>query len=70
MRYVEARYEQEYRDTAYRFYVTNSLQNIPQQKFCSISYADMINPKPKDNRTGDEIAIDFMERAGLTLGGI
>lgn len=69
MRYVEARYEQEYRDMAYRFYVTNSLQNIPQNKYCSVPFGEILNPKPRDDRSGDEIAMDIINKAGLKLGG-
>lgn len=52
---------------AYRFYVTNSLQNIPQSKYCTASFSEILKPKPKDTRTGDEIALDVMQKAGLSF---
>lgn len=30
-------------------------------------YIDIIKPKPKDTRTGDEIAADVIKKAGLKL---
>lgn len=68
MRYVKARLEQEQREMAYRLYVTDSLQNIPQQKFMTKRFADVIINKPEDTRTGDEIAAEVIAKAGLTLG--
>lgn len=67
MRYVNARYEQEYRDMAYRFYITNSLQNIPQNKYCTTSFSEIIKPKKVDQRSGDEIALDVIKKAGLSF---
>lgn len=64
MRYVEARVEQNYRDEAYRIYVTDSLQNIPQEKYLSKRYYDIICPI-QDNRSGDEIAADVINKLGL-----
>lgn len=68
MRYVEARIDDFNREEAYRFYVTKSLQLVPQNKYISTSYEDVLKPKKIDNRSGDEIAIDIMERAGLKFG--
>ena len=67
MRYVEARLEQEYRDEAYRIYVARSLQLIPKQEYISVDYVDMIYPKKKDTRSGDEIALDVIKNAGLSF---
>lgn len=69
MRYVEARIEQENRDEAYRIYVTKSLQLAPQNKFINVSYNDLLKPKKIDTRSGDEIALDIFERAGLSFEG-
>lgn len=68
MRYVEARLEDFLRDETYRIYVTQSLQLIPQSKFVSMTYHDMINGKKEDKRSGDEIALDIIQRAGLKFG--
>ena len=67
MRYVEARLDECQREETYRIYVTKSLQLFPQNKYLQSSYQDIINPKPRDNRTGDEIVADIMKRAGLTF---
>lgn len=70
MRYVVARLEDEERETAYRYYVSTSLQLIPQSKYLTRSLDDMLNPEKLkiDTRTGDEIADDIMKSAGLTFG--
>ena len=65
-----ARYKQIQRDLTYRIYVSDSLQNIPQNKFLTTRYYDLIyNTQQKaDNRTGDEIAADVINRLGLKVG--
>lgn len=68
MRYVEARIDDFNREEAYRFYVTKSLQLMPQNKYITASYQDVLKPKKIDTRSGDEIAADIMERAGLKFG--
>lgn len=75
MRYVVARYNEKQRDMAYRIYLTDSLKYIAENtarcveggQYLTARYIDVINPKPIDNRTGDEIAIDVMKRAGLSF---
>lgn len=65
-----ARYKQIQRDLTYRIYISDSLQNIPQNKFLTTRYYDLIyNTSQKtDNRTGDEIAADIINRLGLKVG--
>lgn len=68
MRYVVARIEEFNRDMTYRFYVSNSLQNIPQNKYTMTTLYDLLynqNEENEDNRTGDEIAFDIIAKAGL-----
>ena len=65
MRYVMARLEDYERDHAYRIYVTKSLQLIPQSRHLTVSYSDVLIPSKVDTRSGDDIAIDVMSRAGL-----
>ncbi len=65
MRYVEARIEEFSRDEAYRIFVTTSLQLAPQSKYVSKSYSELVDPKNEEKRTGDEIAKDIFEKAGL-----
>ena len=68
MRYVEARIKQESREEAYRIFVTKSLQLVPQNKFINISYLDLFETKQiDDKKTGDEIAVDIIQRAGLSF---
>lgn len=71
MRYVVARLEEYSREMTYRIYIANSLQNIPQNKYTALTLYDLLyNPveNEEDDRTGDEIALDIMQRAGLIFG--
>lgn len=69
MRYVIARLEDETREMAYRIYVTKSLQLAPQGKALTINYTDILKPAPEEEqKTGEEIAIDIIKRAGLIIG--
>ena len=59
---------------AYRIYVADCLRIISENtaKMCGGAYitakfADIINPKPADNRTGEEIASDIIKRAGIEV---
>ena len=65
MRYVEARSEEENRETTYRIFVTKSLQLIPQHKCLSKDYVDFLKPQVVDTRNSAEIVSDIMARAGL-----
>lgn len=67
MRYVEARLDEYQREEAYRFYLGKSLQLIPQNKWLKNDYFYFVNPekKPRESRSGDQIAADIMKRAGL-----
>ena len=69
MRYVLARLEEVEGAWAYRYYVTDSLQNIPRNKYTTKRFYDIIHPKPIDNKSGDEIAAEVIRAAGLTFGG-
>ena len=70
MRYVEARLETEQRETAYRNYISTSLQLIPQNKYLTHTFDEILHPEKikVDNRTGDEIAEDVIAQAGLNFG--
>lgn len=35
--------------------------------YITAKFADIINPKPVDNRTGEEIAADIIKRAGIEV---
>ena len=74
MRYAIARYQSQQRDFAYRIYVTDCLRIVTENtaKISNGSYTvakfeDIINPKPVDNRPGEEIAADVIKRAGIEV---
>lgn len=75
MRYVNARYNQQRRDLAYRIYVSDGLKAISENlsrvgggSYLIARYADLIDDsKQKDTRTGDEVAADVIKAAGLKL---
>ena len=74
MRYAMARYQSQQRDLAYRIYVTDCLRmvaentaKLSQGTYTAARFYDIINPKPADNRTGEEIAADIIKRAGIEV---
>ena len=74
MRYATARFNQHQRDLAYRIYVTDCLRIISENtakmgggSYITAKFSDIINPKPADNRTGEEIAADIIKRAGIEV---
>ena len=74
MRYAIARYQSQQRDLAYRIYVAECLRMVTENtaKISNGSYTvakfeDIINPKPVENRTGEEIAADIIKRAGIEV---
>lgn len=75
MRYVIARYKAEQREMAYRIFVTDCLRITTENtadlskegSYISKRYYDIINPAPVDDRTGDEIVLDIISRAGLEV---
>ena len=74
MRYAIARYQSQQRDLAYRIYVSNCLRIISENtakmgggSYVTADFTDIINPKPVDNRTGEEIAADIIKKAGLEV---
>ena len=74
MRYAMARYQSQQRDFAYRIYVTDCLRIISENtakmgggSYITAKSSDLINPKPADNRTGEEIAADIIKRAGIEV---
>lgn len=74
MRYAMARYQSQQRDLAYRIYVTDCLRIISENaakmfggSYITAKFADIINPKPVDKRTGEEIAANIIKRAGIEV---
>ena len=55
-------------------YIANGLKMLTENtakmvcgSYLSVSYTDIIHPKPKDERTGDEIVADVIMGAGLKI---
>ena len=74
MRYAMARYQSQQRDLAYRIYVAECLRIISENTakmgggpYITAKFEDIINPKPVDNRAGEEIAADIINRAGIEV---
>ena len=74
MRYATARFNQHQRDLAYRIYVADCLRmatentaKMSQGAYTAARFYDIINPKPVDNRSGNEIAADTIKRAGIEV---
>ncbi len=74
MRYAMARYQSQQRDLAYRIYVTDCLRMVTENtakisngSYTVAKFSDIINPKPVENRTGEEIAADIIKRAGIEV---
>lgn len=55
---------------AYRFYITDILYYQAQNKTLGIRFADYLDSleHPKPIKTGDEIAMDIIQGAGLKKG--
>lgn len=56
---------------AFRNYVSDLLKAIAERHEITVDYrySEIINPKKKDNRTGDEIALEVIRNAGLRIKG-
>ena len=74
MRYAIARYQSQQRDLAYRIYIADCLRMVTENtakavcgSYISAKFADIINPKPVDDRAGEEIAADIIKRAGIQV---
>lgn len=59
----------------YRVYMTDSVKALASTLAhanggteMSVRWLDLIDEKPTDNRTGDEIALDVIQKAGLKWG--
>ena len=61
---MKAKIEQDEQELAYKIYMTDSLKGIVGMKS---RWIDLIDRKPVDNRTGDEIAVDVIQKAGLIV---
>ena len=71
--YCISRYKHQQEEKQYRAYVTDTIMTICNNfatKFggsaIQVRYIDL--NKPVDTRTGDDVALDVITRAGLTFG--
>lgn len=62
-----ARFEKESVDEAYKLYVTDSLQIIPQHKYKTVRFYDVIHPKVMPDIDAESVVNDIAERAGLEI---
>ena len=74
MRYAMARYQSQQRDLAYRIYIADCLRILSENtakvgggSYITAKFADIINPKPVEKRTGEEIAADIIKQAGIEV---
>lgn len=69
MKYMVARFLQDYEDLSYRIYTTDMLRTMAMgMKYQSVQrYAELIDHAPKDTRSGEEIAADVIQRCGLKV---
>lgn len=72
--YCISRYKHRQEEKIYRGYIADALMHICNNianayggTTVETRYIDL--GKPADTRTGDDIAVDVIQRAGLTLGG-
>ena len=59
---------------AYRIYIADCLRIVSENtakmgggSYITARFSDIINPKPVDNRNGEEIAADIIKRAGIEV---
>ena len=69
MKYMVARFLQETEDLSYRIYTTDMLRVVAMgQRIQSVQrFAELIDHAPQDQRSGDEIAADVIQRCGLKV---
>lgn len=74
MRYATARFNQHQRDLAYRIYIADCLRILSENtakmgggSYITAKLSDIINPKPVEKRTGEEIAADIIKLAGIEV---
>ena len=67
-------FQKEQEEKAVKIYFAECLRVITENtakmsggSYISAKLSDIINPKPADNRTGEEIAADIIKRAGIEV---
>ena len=67
MRYVKAKIKEHNQTLAYRFYIAETLYHQAEGNRIIQRLPDIYYPKPKDDRDGDDIAIDIISALGLKI---
>ena len=69
MNYITALFKKEQQEMLFRVYVAEGIKVLTENTGRGITthYTDLISPKPKDNRTGEEIVADVVKRCGLVV---
>ena len=67
VKYLLAKLVYESTEWEYKYYVADSLQCIPQSKYKVHSLREIMTPANIDSRSGEEIAIDIINKAGITI---
>lgn len=62
-----AKFNSHVEEVKYRNYVADILYWRGQGQTLTITYDEFLHPKPVDNRTGDEIALEVISTLGLKL---
>lgn len=67
-------FQKEQEDKAVKFYLAECLRVITENtakisggSYITAKLSDIVNPKPVDNRTGEEIAADIIKQAGIEV---
>ena len=58
-------------EKAYKVYITDVVKSIAESFGASVTkrYIDLIDSEPEDERTGDEVAMEVIQRLGLKVKG-
>ncbi len=71
---IHEKIKQQAENEAFKTYVAECLKIITENtakmsggSYISASFADILDPKPVDNRTGEEIVADVIKKAGLEV---
>lgn len=68
IRYATERVRRDQEAEAYRLYIAESLRLAPQMKYMATGWNELVSRRAEqDGRSGDEIAIDVIQRAGLEV---
>lgn len=74
MQYARSRIDEDCKEKAFREYIADGIRMVTQNTakfaggpYLTVRYDEIIHPKPKDTRTGEEIVTDIVQRAGLKI---